>query len=58
MNQESSVIATSIPPSVAIFALVVAAIAVTFMAKKLLPDEYRWETMLRDLLADNLGDRK
>ena len=58
MNQESSVIVTSIPPSVAIFALVVAAVAVIFMAKKLLPDEYRWETMLRDLLIDNLGDRK
>ena len=58
MNQELSVIVTSIPPSVAIFALVVAAFAVTSMAKKLLTDEYRWETMLRDLLADNLGDRK
>jgi hypothetical protein len=58
MQQESSVIIASVPPSIAVFALVVAAVAVVFLAKKLLPREYRWEAMFRDLLADNLGDRK
>ena len=58
MNQESSVIMTSVPPSIVVFALLAAVVAATFLAKRLLPDEYRWETMLRDLLADNLGDRK
>ena len=58
MNQGSSDIVASVPPSVAVLALLVTVVAVIFLAKKLLPDEYRWESVFRDLLIDNLGDRK
>ena len=58
MKQGSSDIVASIPPSVAVVALVVTVVAVIFLARRLLPDEYRWESVFRDLLIDNLGDRK
>jgi hypothetical protein len=57
-NQGSSDIIASVPPSVAVLALVATVVAVIFLAKRLLPDESRWETVFRDLLIDNLGDRK
>ena len=58
MNQDTSGILMSMPPSIAAVALVVTVIGVIFLAKRLLPDEYRWEPVFRDLLIDNLGDRK
>ncbi len=58
MNQEISQIVTSLPPSVAVLASVVAVVAVVFVAKKLLPAEYCWQTEFSDLLVDNLGDHK
>lgn len=58
MNQETSELIAAILPTMAIIALVVVVVAAIFSAKKLLPDEYRWETVFRDLLVNNLGDRK
>jgi hypothetical protein len=58
MNQELSGIITSILPTIAIIALLVAVVATIFWAKKSLPNEYRWEIVFRDLLVGNLGDRK
>ncbi len=58
MNQGSSDIVASVPPSVTALALVGTVVAVIFLAKRLLPDAYRWDTVFRDLLVDNLGDRK
>jgi hypothetical protein len=58
MNQEISELIAAILPTTAIIALVVVVVAAIFAARKLLPDEYRWETVFRDLLVNNLGDRK
>ena len=58
MNQGSSDIVASVPPSVAVLALVATVAAVIYLAKRLLPDEYRWDSAFRDLLVENLGDRK
>lgn len=49
---------TSIMPIIALAALVVVLVAAIWLAKKLLPDEYRWEVIFHDLLVDNLGDGK
>jgi hypothetical protein len=58
MNQEVSELITALLPTMAIIALVVVAVAAILSARKLLPDEYRWETLFTDLLVNNLGDRK
>ncbi len=57
MNQEFSQLIAAILPTITIIVLVVAVIAAVFTARKLLP-EYRWDSVFRDLLVDNLGDRK
>ena len=58
MNQELSGIITPDTPATAVVLLVIALAATIFWAKRLLPHEYRWETVFKDLLIGNLGDRK
>jgi hypothetical protein len=58
MNQPLSEIIASVPPAVAIIVLVVLLAATIFSAKRLLPTDYRWETVFKDLLIGNLAERK
>ena len=58
MNQETTEIISAVPASVAVIVSVAAVAGVILLAQKLLSDKYRWEPAFRDLLIDNLGDRK
>ncbi len=58
MKQETTEIVSVVPTSVAVIVSVAAVIGVILLAQKLLTDKYQWEKAFRDLLIDNLGDRK
>ena len=58
MNQEASELITAVLPAIALISLIVVVVGAIFPARKLLPDEYRWETVLSNLLVENLGERE